>query len=126
MRTLSAADMRRIVDGEERSLLMDVANSTTRGSAVHIPFNDTFLQSVLAYAEPGSLPVIIQGDMADTPIVEQAATVLRAAGFLEVWTCFETWSGVAERPVRSRLAGSVFSDPDADDRAPCAHQLQRQ
>jgi hypothetical protein len=125
MRTLSAGDMRRIVDGEERFLLMDVANCTTRGSAVHIPFNDEFLQSVLAYAEPGALPVIIQGDAADTSLVEQAATVLRAGGFLEVWTFFETWPGPPERPVRHRLAGSVFSDPDADDRAKHARQLQR-
>jgi len=124
MRTLSAADMRRIVDRGERFLLMDVANSTVRGSAVHIRFDDEFLQKVLAYAAPGSLPVIIQGDAAEAPVVEQAATVLRAAGFLEVWTFFETWPGAEQRSTHSQSRHDLFHHPDADDNEKHARRLQ--
>ena len=124
MQTLSAVDIRRIVNGGERFMLIDVTDSTARGTGVHIPIDGEFLHNVLEYAIPGALPIVIQGDANAALGVEQAATTLRSAGFLEVWTFFETWPGVQDSTAPSFRRHNVVSDPEADGQARHARLLQ--
>lgn len=115
MGTLSAEDVRRIVRGGERFLLLDLVSNTTPSSAVQIPWTDRFVENVLARGEPKSLPIVIKGDSADVRSIEQAATALRIEGFLEVWTYFDAWP-VPEKPqAPSAFRHNVVSDPDAAD-----------
>jgi len=124
VQTLSAVDMRRILNGGERFVLIDVADSDTRGTGVHIPIDGEFLQNVLAYAVPGSLPIVIQGNASEACLVEKAATALRSAGFKEVWTFFETWPDHHATATASLQRFTVVSDPDADGQARYARLLR--
>ena len=117
MKTLSQEDVRRIVNGGDRFLLLDLTNDTPAGAAIHIPFNDAFAATVLEHARHPSLPIIIRGAAGDLPTIELAAATLREVGHLEVWTYFNDWPAADVFQVRSTRRQNVVSDPDAPHRA---------
>ena len=117
MKTLCEEDVRRIVNGGERFLLLDLTNNTPADAAVHIPFDDAFATNVLKRARQPSLPIIIRGAAADLHTIEQAAAVLREAGCLEVWTYFNAWPLAKPLQAHSTRRHNVVSDPDAAERA---------
>jgi hypothetical protein len=117
MKTLSQEDVRRIVNGGERFLVLDLTNETALGPAVHIPFDDAFAANALEHAGQKSLPIIIRGTAREVHTLEQAAATLREAGCLEVWTYFDPWPPADLFQVRATRRHNVVSDPDAPARA---------
>jgi hypothetical protein len=125
MKTLSKEDVRRIVNGGEQFLLLDLTNDTPPGAAVHIPFDEAFAANVLKHARQPSLPIIIRGAASDLPTIELAAATLRKVGHLEVWTYFNDWPAADVFQVRSTRRHDVVSDPDAAHRAGHARVVKR-
>ena len=112
MQTLSAEDVRRIVNGGERFLLVDFRNART----ANISVDHEFVANLLKQTLRTSLPIIIRGTEAEVRLVEHAALALREAGCLEVWTYFESWPSVDEVRHVSKVRHNVVSYPDAIDR----------
>jgi len=116
---LSVDDMRRIVSGGDLFVLVDIRPvEITKGrsipGALRVPLALEIVPKVLTASGQSELPIVICGDGATDPVAEEAAELLRKAGFSEVWTYSsdpEAWVRRDRRPPAQ--AAYVTSDPDA-------------
>jgi rhodanese-related sulfurtransferase len=118
MQTLSVEDMRRIVTGGERFLLVDIRAGETNQArslprSVQVPFREDFASTVLAHARGATFPVVVYGDRHHSTIVEKAAETLRKAGLAEVWSYGgdpDAW--ISEELEATGERHNVVSNPD--------------
>jgi hypothetical protein len=131
MQTLSVEDMRRIVTGGERFLLVDIRAGETNQArslprSVRVPFGDDFASTVLDRVGGVTLPVVVYGDRHHSTIIEKAAAALRKAGLAEVWSYGgdpDAW--ISEEFEAMGERHNVVSNPDEAhaDRQATARQL---